>query len=127
MAKKNGNWKFYIGAIVILALAAGSWIWDIAVQGESIKASAVANAETDKHVDKLEKTTIKSIAALKEEGCNPAEEANDDILVVKTEIKYIKKGIDDIKTEQNAAKETQTAIQTSQTAILEAIKTIKEK
>ncbi len=120
MAKKNGNWWKIVGAIgviVTLGGTGGGIFYSHGVQARTAQ-------DTEKHVVALEKTTSEDIATLKEEGCDPAEEANDDILVVKTEIKYIKEGIDDIKTEQKAMQRT--AVE-RQEAVLKAIHAIKEK
>lgn len=109
MAKRNGNWKIYLSVIIFVLSVGGSFIYSYAVQGGSIEDNA-------KHIDKNEIDAAEDVAALKKDGCDPSEEANDEILVVKTEIKYIKKGIDDLKTDQKAM----------QTTILKAIQTIKE-
>ena len=67
-------------------------------------------------------STATRIVELKKEGCDPAEEAGDDILVIKTEMRYIKGGIDDIKLEQKTMQKT--AVE-RQEAVLKAIHAIK--
>jgi hypothetical protein len=117
MAKKNGNLRYYIGTIVVVVFATIGFVYNRGVQARAIQ-------DTEKHVVTLEKTTSMDLATLKKEGCDPADEAGDDILVIKTEMKYIKGGIDDIKLEQKAMQET--AVE-RQEAVLEAIHAIREK
>ena len=104
MAKKNGTLRkisIIVTLLVIFASIVGSWV---------LQKDAIAE-------------NIEDVANLKEEGCDPAEEAGDEILVIKTEMKYIKGGIDDIKLEQKAMQET--AVE-RQEAVLKAIHAIKE-
>ncbi len=105
MAKKINGLRIVYIIVSLLVIGAGLVV-TFTLQGASID------------------LTSTRIVELKKEGCDPAEEAGDEILVIKTEMKYIKGGIDDIKLEQKAMQET--AVE-RQAAVLKAIHAIKEK
>ncbi len=105
MAKKNGNWKIIAPIVGVIVIGAGL-ITDFALQGADIKTVAKANIETDKHV-----------AALKKDGCDPAEDVKDRVLVLETNYGHLEAGQMRIEKKMD----------TQHKDVLEAIKTIKEK
>ncbi len=45
-----------------------------------------------------QKAIIEKVTVLKTEGCNQSDQNEKDILVIQTDISYIRRGVDDIKT-----------------------------
>ncbi len=105
MAKTNGTWKYYLGVTLAFLLAAGGVVYNHGVQAE-------ASERTEADVVALETSTAANIATLKEDGCDPAEEANDSILVIQTKMDNF----------QAAQERIEGKIDTNQNILLEAIK-----
>lgn len=109
MSKHNGKWK-YLTAIVAITLAVIGFVYNRGIQAGAIE-------DNEKHVVTLEKTTAEDLATLKEDGCDPADEALDRCLVLETEFKHLNEG----------QKRIETKMDSQHTIVLKAIETIKEK
>lgn len=120
MAKKNGNWWKIVGAIGVIAGILAAVYGVVYAHGEQARAVQ----DTEKHVVELEKTTTENIATLKEDGCDPAGEVKDRVLILETDNKYTKESLKKLETGQTTMQET---MQKNQTVVLEAINAIKEK
>lgn len=85
MAKdKNGTWKYYLGVGLTLLLAGGGIIYSHGSQAE-------ANEQTAKEVVRVEEDAEADIAALKDDGCDPAGKNTTDIAVIHKSLETIQR------------------------------------
>lgn len=82
MAKRNGNWKIYLGLILTAALAGLGLAYN---HGSQVRASQ----DTEKHV-----------VSLKEDGCKPVGEVKNRVLVLETNYEHTKESLDKLETGQ---------------------------